>query len=243
MCTWLPAFCRKSLMVAPPGPMRPPTSSAGTAISRGAPGSPPGAGNAGRPGGAMPAVAGVPAGRASIAPGMPGGGAGTPGGRTPGGKGNPGKAGGGPGGGRGIPPIGQPLMARVSVIIFSHTSRLSPTIMAWPCVSLGAISILTSVPLLWRISWMVSPPLPMSVRIWRASNLIGLNLEGSTPGGALGSAFGMRSCSQSGTPAFPSWSHLLLRRVSLSSAAEVGGGALPSGGIGVWHWMQFALDL
>lgn len=94
--------------------------------------------------------------------------------------------------------------------------------------------------------------MPIKARTCILSILMTLKRDGSTPGGAFGSALGMRSCNQSGTLAgSPSWSHLDFLRLlpasvvlsslsffSVCSAAgvdNVGGGEVPSGGCGVEH--------
>mmetsp|Transcript_20959 Transcript_20959/g.54914 ORF Transcript_20959/g.54914 Transcript_20959/m.54914 type:complete len:325 (+) Transcript_20959:694-1668(+) len=257
MWTWLPAFVLSSLMVAPPGPMRPPTSSAGTVISRGWPGLGLGPVNV--------AVAGVPAGNAGSRPcspasgptsgAPPGGGGCIPPPGMPGMPGRPGRPGipgmpgmpgspGAPRGGTGMP-RGQPLAAKASVIICSVFST-SPTNETLPCWSFRPHSILMSAPLRWRMSWTVSPPLPISARICTAAIFSTLNLDGSTPGGGPGSALGMRSCSQSGTPDFgPSSSHIdfLLRLPPPASpSAPAPAGASPAG-LGVEHCGQVSLEL
>mmetsp|Transcript_79992 Transcript_79992/g.259259 ORF Transcript_79992/g.259259 Transcript_79992/m.259259 type:complete len:292 (-) Transcript_79992:369-1244(-) len=159
MCTCVPAFALKSLMVEPPGPIRPPTRSAETWSSLGAPGAAVG----------PPASAWVPAGKAGRAPGgsRPASG----GGIMPGGEGPPGGGmrakgmpGGWPGGGGTPPPIGQPFIESASLIIASVIS-MSPTMVKWPVGSFGPRSILISALLLCRMSCTVSPPLPMSARI------------------------------------------------------------------------------
>lgn len=138
----VPALVRRSLIVAPPGPMRPPTSSPGITISRGVPCSP----RAVRPANARgdllastdrPASAGVPAGRI---------------GRFCGGTGNRGT------------PSGIPFRARHSLIKFSAFST-SPTMEAVAYVSVGRNSTLISVPLRNRISSIVAPILPMTALI------------------------------------------------------------------------------
>mmetsp|Transcript_32611 Transcript_32611/g.93517 ORF Transcript_32611/g.93517 Transcript_32611/m.93517 type:complete len:366 (-) Transcript_32611:1162-2259(-) len=227
MWTCEPAFARSSLMDEPPGPISPPTSSAGTCSSRGGPGEvtpmgppPPLGGPPGMPPPGMPppggmppppdimlpcprpARAGVPAGRAGSMPPPP-----PP--ICP--LGWPPPPCGGIGGRAAMPccwgratPSGQPFCAKASLIICSVFST-SPTMVTLPQTSDGKWSIFTSAPLLWRISWTVSPPLPMSARICMPSILTTLNLDASTPGGGFGSALGMRSCSQSGTfPGSPS---------------------------------------
>lgn len=180
MCTCGPAFARRSLIVEPPGPMSPPTKSAGTCTSRGVPG----VVLMGSPGGAAaPGGPGVPAGSAGggacCKPGMPGAPAapimamaGAPGapvipsmlggapGMAPGGPGNisiaPGMPAWGapkasiPAGGAGTP-SGQPFAKSASLIICSVFS-MSPTIVTLPTVSFGAWSILISAPLRCRMS-------------------------------------------------------------------------------------------
>mmetsp|Transcript_39520 Transcript_39520/g.102306 ORF Transcript_39520/g.102306 Transcript_39520/m.102306 type:complete len:208 (+) Transcript_39520:35-658(+) len=161
-------------------------------------------------------------------------------------------------GGLGLPampglgmPSGMPLPTRASLIIASVFST-SPTIVTVPSGSCGWWSILTSAPLLTRMSLIVSPPLPMRARIWMPSILRILNLSEDMPGGGCGSFFslGIRSDSQSGTPAGPSWSHFDFfffgAPSSRAAGAAVDDGSLaggwPPSGMGVEHCGQMFFD-
>jgi len=115
-------------------------------------------------------------------------------------------------GGRGAP-SGQFLLSRVSLISCSVFS-ISPTMVTVPSGSGCLWSILISAQLLARSSWIVSPPRPMSARIWAPSSRSTLNLPGSTPGGGSASFFPAMSCNHAGiggviaADAGPSSSHL-----------------------------------
>jgi len=125
-----PACFLNSLIVAPPGPIMPPTRSAAMGTSRDS------AGPVGEAC-AIPPIAGAPPGGSAmggggtmLGGGKPGGGGTTPAiiGAMPGGN---------PGGGGGAPPNGQPFAASASLMSCS-TLSMSPTSVTRPVVSFGA---------------------------------------------------------------------------------------------------------